>query len=342
MNDMSPKTVPTAPDIAARDWLRVLAKYREPIELRSVFEVAVTIVPLMAIWCAAWWALSISVFLSLAFSVVGAMFLVRMFLIQHDCGHGAFFKNREVNNWLGRAIGVLTLTPYDVWKHSHAIHHSGSGNLDKRGTGDIFTYTVNEYKALSPLAKLRYRAYRHPITLFVIGPFYTFHLQQRLPVGFMKDGWRFWVSSMGTNVAMALMAAGLIYLMGLSAFLWVYLPMTILASSIGVWLFYVQHQFEEAHWDQPEDWDLHEAALHGSSHYVLPQPLRWLTANIGVHHIHHLYSRIPYYRLYDVLGEHPALDEVRRLTLMESFACVKLQLWDEASRKLVTFKEAAA
>jgi len=327
MNDMSPETVPTAPDIAARDWLRVLATYREPIELRSVFEVAVTIVPLMAIWCAAWWALSISVFLSLSFSVVGAMFLVRMFLIQHDCGHGAFFKNREVNNWLGRAIGVLTLTPYDVWKHSHAIHHSGSGNLDKRGTGDIFTYTVNEYKALSPLAKLRYRAYRHPITLFVIGPFYTFHLQQRLPVGFMKDGWRFWVSSMGTNVAMALMAAGLIYLMGLSAFLWV---------------FYVQHQFEETHWDQPEDWDLHEAALHGSSHYVLPQPLRWLTANIGVHHIHHLYSRIPYYRLYDVLGEHPALDEVRRLTLMESFACVKLQLWDEASRKLVTFKEAAA
>lgn len=342
MNEMSPKAVPSAPDIAARDWLRVLAKYREPVELRSAFEVAVTLIPLMGIWCAAWWALSISVFLSLAFSAVGAMFLVRMFLIQHDCGHGAFFKNREVNNWLGRAIGVLTLTPYDVWKHSHAIHHSGSGNLDKRGTGDIFTYTVAEYKALTPFEKLRYRAYRHPITLFVIGPFYTFHLQQRLPVGFMKDGWRFWVSSMGTNLAMAAMAAGLIYLMGLSAFLWVYLPITIMASSIGVWLFYVQHQFEEAHWDQPEDWDLHEAALHGSSHYVLPQPLRWLTANIGVHHIHHLYSRIPYYRLYDVLGEHPALDKVRRLTLMESFSCVKLHLWDETNRKLVTFKEATA
>jgi len=191
MNEMSPKAVPSAPDIAARDWLRVLAKYREPVELRSAFEVAVTLIPLMGIWCAAWWALSISVFLSLAFSAVGAMFLVRMFLIQHDCGHGAFFKNREVNNWLGRAIGVLTLTPYDVWKHSHAIHHSGSGNLDKRGTGDIFTYTVAEYKALTPFEKLRYRAYRHPITLFVIGPFYTFHLQQRLPVGFMKDGWRF-------------------------------------------------------------------------------------------------------------------------------------------------------
>lgn len=342
MNDMSPKAAPTAPDIAARDWLRVLAKYREPIESRSVFEVVVTLVPLMAIWCAAWWALSISVFLSLAFSVLGAMFLVRMFLIQHDCGHGAFFKNRSVNNWLGRFIGVLTLTPYDVWKHSHAIHHSGSGNLDKRGTGDIFTYTVEEYNNLSSFGKLRYRAYRHPITLFVIGPFYTFHLQQRLPVGFMKDGWRFWVSSMGTNLGMALMAAGLIYLMGLSAFLWVYLPMTILAASIGVWLFYVQHQFEETHWDQADDWDLHEAALHGSSHYVLPQPLRWLTANIGVHHIHHLYSRIPYYRLYDVLGEHPALDEVHRLTLRESFESVKLQLWDENSRKLVSYSEAAA
>ena len=339
---MSPQAVPTAPDIAARDWLRLLSKYREPDTARSVFEVAVTIIPLMGIWCAAWWALSVSLILSLAISCIGALFLVRMFLIQHDCGHNAFFKSRSVNNWLGRAIGVLTLTPYDVWKQGHAIHHSGSGNLDKRGTGDIFTYTVSEYNALSPLRKLQYRAYRHPITLFVIGPFYTFHLQQRLPVGFMKEGARYWISAMGTNLAMALMAAGLIYLMGLSAFLWVYLPITIIASSIGVWLFYVQHQFEETHWDQPDDWDMHEAALHGSSHYVLPQPLRWLTANIGVHHIHHLYSRIPYYRLYDVLNEHPALDKVHRLTLLESFSCVKLQLWDEESRKLVTYQEAAA
>lgn len=339
---MSPKAVPSAPDIAARDWLRVLAKYREPTDARSVFEVIVTLVPLVAFWCAAWWALSVSVVLSLCISMLGALFLVRMFLIQHDCGHGAFFKNRHVNNWLGRAIGILTLTPYDVWKQSHAIHHSGSGNLEKRGIGDIYTHTVAEYRALSPIRKLLYRAYRHPITLFVIGPFYTFHLQQRLPVGFMKSGWRYWVSSMGTNLGMAVMAAGLIYLMGLSAFLWVYLPITIVAASIGVWLFYVQHQFEETHYDQPEDWDLHEAALHGSSHYVLPQPLRWLTANIGVHHVHHLYSRIPFYRLHDVLEQHPALDDVRKLTIRESIACVKLQLWDEDSRKLVTYAEATA
>ena len=339
---MSPEAVPQAPDIAARDWLRVLAKYREPQTLRSAFELLVTFVPLAVLWCAAWWALSVSVILSLAISTVGALFLVRMFLIQHDCGHGAFFKNRHANNWLGRAIGVLTLTPYDVWKQSHAIHHSGSGNLEKRGIGDIYTHTVAEYKALSPLRKLLYRAYRNPVTLFVIGPFYTFHIQQRLPVGFMRSGLRYWISAMGNNVGMAAMAAGLIYLMGWSAFLWVYLPVTIIAASIGVWLFYVQHQFEETHYDQPDDWDLHEAALHGSSHYVLPQPLRWLSANIGVHHVHHLYSRIPFYRLYDVLDQHPALDEVRRLTIRESIACVKLHLWDEDNRKLVTFAEAAA
>lgn len=342
MNDLSPSALPSTPDIAARDWLRILAKYREPKILRSLFELGVTVLPMIGLWFVSWWALSVSMLLSLAFSVLGAFFLVRLFLIQHDCGHGAFFKNRNANNWVGRIIGVLTLTPYDVWKQSHAIHHSGSGNLEKRGTGDIFTHTVSEYKDLSALRKLQYRAYRHPITLFVIGPIYTFHLQQRLPVGFMRAGWRYWASAMGTNIALAALIFGLIQMMGLVAFLWVYLPVTGIASAIGVWLFYVQHQFEETHWDQPDNWDLHEAALHGSSHYVLPQPLRWLSANIGVHHIHHLYSRIPFYRLYDVLSEHPRLDEVRRLTLLESFACVKLQLWDEDRRKLVSFSEAMA
>ncbi len=339
---MSPMAATTAPDIAARDWLKVLAKYREPVALRSVFELVITAAPLVICWYAAWWALSVSTLLSLVISVIGACFLVRMFLIQHDCGHGAFFKNRQVNNWLGRFIGVLTLTPYDVWKQAHAIHHSGSGNLEKRGIGDIFTHTVKEYNALSGLRKLQYRAYRNPITLFVIGPIYTFHLQHRLPVGFMKSGWRYWASSMGTNLGMAALIAGLIYMMGLSAFLWVYLPTTAVAASIGVWLFYVQHQFEETHYDQPEEWDLHEAALHGSSHYVLPQPLRWLSANIGVHHVHHLYSRIPFYRLYDVLSEHPALDKVEQLTIRESLASVKFHLWDEDSRRLVTFDEATA
>ena len=333
-------SVATSLDLAARDWIRVLAAYRNPAHGRSFFELAVTFGPFLAIWALAWWALSISYALALVLAVGNGFFLVRLFAIQHDCGHGAFFKQKQLNDWVGRVIGVFTVTPYDVWRRSHSIHHSASGNLDKRGMGDILTLTVDEYNARTRWGKLMYRAYRHPLTLFAIGPIYVFLFEQRLPLGFMKDGWRYWVSSMGTNVGIALIVTGLIYFGGLMPFLLVYLPTVVAAATIGVWLFYVQHQFEETHWDDAEQWDMHEAALYGSSHYDLPVVLRWLTANIGVHHVHHLYSRIPFYRLMDVLRDHPSLADVKRLTLWESFACVKLQLWDANSRKLVSYAEA--
>jgi omega-6 fatty acid desaturase (delta-12 desaturase) len=263
-------------------------------------------------------------------------------MIQHDCGHGSFFRRRAVNDWLGRAIGALTLTPYDVWRRSHATHHASSGGLGRRGIGDIYTLTVREYLALSRWQRLGYRLYRNPMIMFGFGPAYLFLLEQRLPIGAMRDGLKPWLSAMGTNAAIAVAMVGMMWLVGVKPFLLVHLPITLLASSIGVWLFYVQHQFEHTYWARSPAWTVHEAALHGSSHYDLPGILRWFTANIGVHHVHHLASRIPYYRLQRVLHEHAELKSVGRLTLLQSFACVRLVLWDEGRRRLISFGELRA
>ena len=323
----------------ARDWLEVLAGYREPSHTRSVLEIAVTGVALAVLWLLAWLSLSVSYWLTLALSIPAAIFLVRMFLIQHDCGHGTFFKKKLVNDWVGRAIGVLTLTPYDVWRRAHAVHHATSGHLGKRGMGDIDTLTVREYSELSALRRIWYRTYRSPLVLFGIGPSYIFILQNRLPTGFMREG-HYWLSAMATNLGIAAFAGAMIWLVGAKPFLLVHLPIVMLASSIGVWLFYIQHQFEDTSWDEEAEWNVHDAALEGSSYYALPQPLRWLTANIGIHHVHHLYSRIPYYRLSQVLRDHPELQEVKRITLGESLRCYRLKLWDEKQRRLVSFREA--
>ena len=329
--------------IEARRWTRVLSRYREPSLARSIAELAVTALPLVALWLASWFAFSWGHWwASLLIAVPAAGFLVRLFMIQHDCGHGAFFSWRWANDWTGRVIGVLTLTPYGLWRHTHAIHHATSGNLDCRGIGDMTTLTVREYRALSRWGRLAYRLYRHPLVMFGLGPAYLFFLQHRLPLGLMRGGWRPWASTMATNLAIALTAATLAWLIGIKALLLVHLPVALLAATIGVWLFYVQHQFEHTAWDPDAEWNLHEAALLGSSHYDLPALLRWFTANIGVHHVHHLCSRIPYYRLPQVLRDHPQLRDVSRLTLLESFRCVRLALWDETQRRLVSFRDLRA
>ena len=326
----------------ACDLPKALARYREPDHMRSVIELIITGVLFVVFWVAAWWALSISYWLTLAISVPAGAFLVRLFLIKHDCGHGAFFRRRIFNDWVGRVIGVLTLTPYDVWRREHAIHHATSGNLDKRGTGDIDTLTVKEYRALPRLRRIAYRLYRHPLIMFGVGPTYHFLLRNRLPLGFSHADRRFWISTMGTNATIALVAGIMIYFLGATPFLFVQLPITLFAASIGIWLFYVQHQFEDTFWAEDHAWKSHNAALYGSSHYDLPGILSWITANIGVHHVHHLSSRIPFYRLPQVLRDFPELAKIRHLTLMQSFACVRLRLWDEGQRKLVSFSEARA
>jgi omega-6 fatty acid desaturase (delta-12 desaturase) len=336
-NDRDP-TDPAAAGPSARVWAQVLARYRQPSYGRGIVELVITILPLAALWVLMWAMLDLGYWFTLPLAIPAAAFLVRLFMIQHDCGHGSFFRHRLANDWIGRIIGVLTLTPYGFWRRTHAMHHASSGNLDRRGLGDVDTLTVDEYLARSIWGRLRYRLYRHPLVMFGIGPAYQFILKHRLPVGLMRRGWQPWASTMGTNIAIVT----LVWFIGIKAFLLVYLPISLLAASAGVWLFYVQHQFERTTWDNDSEWNLHQAALHGSSHYDLPAFLRWFTANIGVHHVHHLCSRIPYYRLPRVMREHPELRDVSRLTLLESFRCVRLVLWDERQRRLVPFHDVRA
>jgi omega-6 fatty acid desaturase (delta-12 desaturase) len=324
---------------SARDWASLLNRYREPSAARSIFELAVTMAAFSLVWLLMWAVLPLGYGLTLLLALPAAGLLVRLFVVQHDCGHGAFFRTRSTNDWVGRAIGALTLTPYDAWRRSHNTHHASSGNLDERGIGDIDTLTVREYLQRSRWRRLCYRAYRHPLVMFGIGPAYLFLVRHRLPIGYMRKGWEPWITTMATNAATAALITGMIWLVGAGPFLLVHLPITLLAASMGVWLFYVQHQFEETSWAEDADWKMHEAALHGSSHYDLPPILRWLSGNIGVHHVHHLCSRIPFYRLPEVLRDHPELNETSRLTIRESLDSVRLVLWDEDAKRLISFKD---
>ena len=315
-----------------------LRAYRTPNAFRGVAELAVTVVPLVLFWALAWFSVRHGWWWGVLFTAPAAAFLVRLFMIQHDCGHGSFFANQRLNDWVGRVISVATLTPYDHWRRTHAVHHATCGDLDRRGVGDVETLTVTEYLALPRMRRIGYRLFRHPLVMFGLGPAFVFLVQQRLPVGEMRDGWRPWLSAMATNLAIALAAAGLILAGGVRPLLIVQLPITLIAGSIGVWLFYVQHQFEGVAWSRRSGWTFSQAALRGSSHYHLPGVVGWLTANIGVHHVHHLNSRIPFYRLRQVLRDNPELD-ADRLSIMQSLRGVKLALWDEPNERLISFRE---
>ncbi|MEK1886671.1 MAG: fatty acid desaturase [Phyllobacterium sp.] len=334
------KSSATSPD--ARPWLKILGQYRRPHRGRSAFELAVTVVPFAVFWTLSWLAVHYGFWWGLVLIIPAAGFLLRLFMIQHDCGHGSFFAHRRTDDWTGRVIGVLTLTPYDYWRRSHAIHHASAGNLDERGIGDITTLTVAEYRAMSRWGRLGYRLYRHPAIMFGVGPIWVFFFKQRLPFGMMKSGAEPWISTMATNLGIAVVTISLMWLIGVGPFLLIHLPIVTLAGAAGIWLFYVQHQFEETHWSSATEWQFHEAALHGSSYYILPGFLSWITGNIGIHHVHHLSSKVPCYRLPQVLRDYPELSDIGRITIMESLRCVKLVLWDENRRKLVSFREARA
>jgi omega-6 fatty acid desaturase (delta-12 desaturase) len=333
---------PTARAKSETAWLKRLMPYRTPSGRRGLFELAITIVPLVVLWVLSSVAVSNGYWWGVILTIPAAGFLLRLFMIQHDCGHGSFFGKRQLDDWIGRAIGVLTLTPYDCWKRTHAIHHASSGNLDARGIGDVKTMTLAEYRAAGFWGRLGYWLYRHPVVMFGLGPVYLFGIQQRLPFGLMRDGPQPWVSTMGTNLAIAAFVVAVIWLLGIVPFLLVHLPIVVMAGTAGVWLFYVQHQFEETHWDGKADWQFEPAALHGSSYYDLPAPLRWFTANIGIHHVHHISSRVPFYRLPQVLRDFPELKQIGRISILESPRGVKLVLWDETQRRLISFREARA
>lgn len=321
--------------------MRDLQAFRDPRPSRSSWELAITLIPFLALFAAIAVAVQAGYFVALAATPVAGLFLLRLFIIQHDCGHGAFLPSRAGNDWIGRALGVLTLTPYDCWRRAHALHHANTGNLDARGFGDVDTLTVREYRERSLWGRITYRLYRHPVVLLGIGPAYLFLLRHRLPVGLMKEGWSYWISAMATNVVTALILALPLYLFGFGVTALVFFPVLLSAASIGVWLFYVQHQFPDAHWDNAADWSFHNAALHGSSHLDLPPILGWFTGYIGIHHVHHLASRIPFYRLPEVLEKHPRLRDLNRFTAVEACRTLRLALWDEDQRGMVSFREAA-
>jgi len=325
----------------ARNWFQRLAPYRKSEDRRAVFELLITLIPFLALWAGIWALIQAGQYWAILGFIPAGALIVRLFIIQHDCGHMSMFSNRRVNDWVGRFIGILTLTPYDHWKRGHALHHAGSGNLDRRGIGDdILTLTVEEYRAASKWGKFKYRLYRHPAVLFGVGPAYVFFLANRLPIGAMKNGVKPWASALLTNLGVALLYGLVIWAVGWKVFVLIQIPTILVGASIGVWMFYVQHQFDETHWSRTGEWNREHAALRGSSYYDLPGWLMWVTGNIGVHHVHHLSSRIPFYQLPRILKAHPELKSVGRLTFWESLKCVKLALWCEKTRRMVSFRAA--
>jgi omega-6 fatty acid desaturase (delta-12 desaturase) len=324
---------------ADASWITVARAYGAP-DRRSALQLISTIAALAGCWLLMQMSLAAGYWATLLLAVPTAGLLVRLFMIQHDCGHHAFFRSRRLNDMVGRAIGVLTLTPYDHWRDAHAFHHASSGNLDKRGIGDVDVLTVAEYRALPGWRRALYRLYRNPVVFFGIGPTYLFVIKHRLPARSRPGGKRSVVSVCATNLAIGAVLALAMALFGVADLLMVQIPITLLASSIGVWLFFVQHQFERTYWESDADWNFSDAALRGSSYYELPAILRWFTADIGIHHVHHLCSRIPNYRLRECLDANPGLRIAERLTVRQSIRCMRLALWDERHKRLIGFRDA--
>ncbi len=320
----------------------VLAKYREPDLGRSVRQLLGSIVPFCVLWALAWYSLRYSYWLTLLLSVPTAGFLVRLFILQHDCGHGSFFKSKRMNDAVGFVLGVLVFTPYHCWGRQHALHHATSGDLDRRGFGDVATMTLKEYLQLTPLKKLGYRLYRNPFVMFGGAAVVYFVILQRFTYELPPSWRRERASVHATNLAVLVFLLSVGWLVGFRSFLMVHVPVTVLGSSLGVWMFYVQHNFVGTYWQRHDNWQFEMAGREGSSYYQLPRPLQWLTANIGFHHIHHLDSRIPNYRLQECFDGTSEFQQVHRLTLWQSLSCVSLKLWDEGEGRMVGFPTAGS
>ena len=324
----------------ARAWAKKLRKYRSPDHARSMFEIAATLVPYALLWSAALWLLPHSHIAAATLALPLGLLTLRMGVLQHEAGHGSLFRTRRANNLVGRPLGVLSLTPYGMWRKMHGTHHADMGNLDARDIGEVHTMTLAEYRDNPGWKRLAYRIYRNPVFLMTLAPFWLFIFQHRLPFGMWKDGAQVWASAMATNVAIFAFLAGLYAYGGWEAILVVWLPSMQIAAMLGVWLFYTQHQFETAQLDRRENWSHYQKALISSSHLALPAWLAWVTANLGVHHIHHLSPSIPFYRLKEVLANEPELDRAHKLTWHDTLACFGLHLWDEDQRRMISFAEA--
>lgn len=330
------KSAPPGSEADISNWKEIVARYQKPSVARSVWQIINTVVPYIGIWALMYVTVQISWWLTIPLAILAGGFMVRMFIIFHDCGHSAFFKSQKANHFVGAITGVLTFTPYYHWRWEHAIHHSSSGDLDRRGTGDVWTMTVQEYLESSRWKKFSYRLARNPFILFVLAPLALFLVLQRVPKFRAPTRERY--SVYWTNLALGAMAAGLIWIFGLKAYLIIQITVLMAAGSAGVWLFYVQHQFEGVYWERADDWDYAQAALQGSSFYKLPKILQWFSGNIGFHHIHHLSPRIPNYHLEKCHKAEPLFQTVKPVTLFGSLKSFTFRLWDEQQRKLVGYR----
>jgi acyl-lipid omega-6 desaturase (Delta-12 desaturase) len=318
-------------------WRSDIAPYERPHLKHSVWQIINTLVPFFLLWYFAYLSLSVSFLLTLVLDIVAAGFLIRTFIIFHDCCHKSFFRNKVANEILGTITGIMTCCPYHQWRHTHTVHHASSGNLDRRGVGDIWTLTVEEYMALPMLKKLVYRLYRNPMVMFTIGPIYIFLIDYRF--NRKHAGWKERINTYVTNLGIVGAAALLCWAIGWQSFLLVQGPIFFISGAAGIWLFYVQHQFEESYYENDEEWDYVKAAMHGSSFYNLPKILHWITGNIGFHHIHHLSPRVPNYYLEKAHNKNEVLRNVQSITLWTSLKSLHFQIWNEESKRFIGFRD---
>jgi len=321
----------------SRYWNKLLAPYMGADDRRATFQLITTALLFLGTWATMWFSLRGPYWITLLLSLPAVGLLTRLFIFQHDCGHASFFSSRRANNIVGSVIGVVTLTPYYYWRRTHAVHHATSGDLSRRTLGDVDILTVNEYLSLRKFGRLRYRLYRNPMVLFGLGPIWQFIIKHRLPTDAPR-GWRKeWMSVITTNLAIGAIMVAAYFTIGLKAFLLVQLPITLVSGVLGIWLFYIQHQFEDTYWRDHKEWDFCRAGIQGSSYYNLPRLLHWFTGNIGFHHVHHLASRIPNYKLQRCFREIKQLHQVTRLSIWTSLKSLRLALWDEANQRMVSF-----
>jgi len=322
---------------SVEEWKRAIAPFQRSSNWRATWQLVNTVGPYVGLWVGMYFLSQISLWLALPVAVAAGLLLVRVFILFHDCCHGSFFKSSRANDWTGAVTGLLTFTPYHHWRYQHSVHHATSGDLEQRGIGDVWTMTVSEYLESTPLQRFGYRLTRSPFVLFVVAPIYLFIIKQRIP---RKGGTRREnVSVWRMNVSLAAMILAMGSLIGWGPYLLLQTVTITVAGAAGVWLFYVQHQHEEAYWERGKDWDYTAAALQGSSFYKLPAVLRWLSGNIGYHHIHHLSPRVPNYRLVRCHSAAGIFDSVKPLTLWRSFKSLRMHLWDEGQRRLVSFRQ---
>lgn len=343
MHTLTPPTLASADAGADRDrlyWRESVERHEQPSLRHSLLDVATSVVPYLALTVAMYACLDISVWLTLALAIPTAGFLLRTFIVFHDCAHGSFLPSKRGNLWLGRFTALLVFQPFGNWRHNHAVHHGTAGDLDRRGTGDVPTLTVDEYLSRPWKQRLAYRLFRNPVVMFGIGPIWSLMIGPRIWSNKMRTRQR--NSVIATNLVLALVIGAIVWLVGLEAWLLVQMPIAILAGTMGVFLFYVQHQFEDVYWEDSESWNYADAALQGSSYLKLPKLLQYFSGNIGLHHVHHLSAKIPNYNLQRAHDENPIFHDVPVLSIRDGLHSVRLKVIDPKSGRLLTWSEVRA